>query len=154
MPGYQVALGYLNQIYGDPALLQSSRTDLLALHSPKEDPEEAYQGLIDTAAQLLRGGGVVDEPIQGVDPSTIANLLGGLPPAIMEAGRAVIYRNLQREVPFGMTFAWAPAYDNEITVWESPPTNISPGWITVLIKGRYPADEHPVTGKGMNERWG
>ena len=47
------------------------------------------------------------------------------------------HRNLEREEPFGMTFAWAPAYDWELTVWESPPTDISPGWITVLIKGRW-----------------
>jgi len=32
-----------------------------------------------------------------------------------------------------------------VTVWESPPTDATPGWITVLITGRYPKDKHPIT---------
>jgi len=94
------------------------------------------------------------DSVPGADPSRIAQLLRGEPPTIIEAQRAVVRRNLEREEPFGMTFAWAPAYDWELTVWESPPTDISPGWITVLIKGRYPSDQQPVTGKDMDKKWG
>jgi hypothetical protein len=36
-----------------------------------------------------------------------------------------------------VTFAWAPAYDWEITVWDAP------CGVTVLIKSRYPADGVP-----------
>ena len=47
-----------------------------------------------------------------------------------------MHRNLEREEPFGMTFAWVP------------------GWITVLVKSRYPTDQQPVTAKDMDKKWG
>jgi len=154
MPGMHVALSFLNKIFGDPALLQQHRVDLLDFYRPTDNPDEALDRLVGTVEQLLSGEGLLDEAVQGADPSTIASLMRGLPPTVAEAGRAIIYRNVQRDEPFGMTFAWAPAYDSELTVWESPPTDISPGWITVVIKGRYPDDPHPVTGKGLTQQWG
>jgi hypothetical protein len=143
MPGMQTALSMLNKILGDPVYLRRNKADLLNLFGP----DQSVNDMVGMAEQLLDGQGVNNA-------QSIAKLLAGEPPTIIEAQRAVVYRNLQREEPFGMTFAWAPAYDTELTVWESPPTEISGGWITVLIKGRYPSDEHPVTGKGMDKKWG
>ena len=149
MPGMQVALSFLNKMLGDPEQLRSDRDNLLNLFRPGQTVNEMV-GVADTLLnQAMQGGSV-----PGADPSKIAQLLRGEPPTIIEAQRAVVRRNLEREEPFGMTFAWAPAYDWELTVWESPPTDISPGWITVLIKGRYPSDQQPVTGKDMDKKWG
>ena len=149
MPGMQVALSFLNKMLGDPELLRRDRDNLLNLFRPGQTVNEMV-GVADTLLnQAMQGGSV-----PGADPSRIAQLLRGEPPTIIEAQRAVVRRNLEREEPFGMTFAWAPAYDWELTVWESPPTDISPGWITVLIKGRYPTDQQPVTGKDMDKKWG
>jgi len=144
----QVALSFLNKMLGDPELLRRDRDNLLNLFRPGQTVNEMV-GVADTVLSSAMG-----DSVPGADPSRIAQLLRGEPPTIIEAQRAVVRRNLEREEPFGMTFAWAPAYDWELTVWESPPTDISPGWITVLIKGRYPSDQQPVTGKDMDKKWG
>ena len=68
--------------------------------------------------------------------------LQSLPRGILEAVRALIYDNLQRAEPLAITFAWAPAYDWELNIWECPGTT-SRGGITVLLRSRYPADPHP-----------
>jgi len=144
----QVALSFLNKMLGDPEYLRRDRDNLLNLFRPGQTVNEMV-GVADTVLSSAMG-----DTVPGADPSRIAQLLKGEPPTIIEAQRAVVRRNLEREEPFGMTFAWAPAYDWELTVWESPPTDISPGWITVLIKGRYPTDQQPVTGKDMDKKWG
>jgi hypothetical protein len=146
----QVALGYLNQVLGDPVFLRENRSSLLEHFRPGQSISE----MVGMAEQILSGAVGDQGPVIGANPSQIAKLLGGEPPTIIEAQRAVVSRNLERDEPFGMTFAWAPAYDWELTVWESPPTDISPGWITVLIRGRYPSDVQPVTGKTMDDEWG
>jgi len=154
MPYMQAAIGHLNTILGNPELLQQNQEQLLELFAPADDLDGAREGLIGSFGQLLNGEGPAPNAVRGVETSTVMEHMQGIPPGIMDAGRAVIHRNLQRERPFGMTFAWAPGYDHEMTIWESPPTQGSPGWITVLIKGRYPGDQHPVTGKPMDELWG
>jgi hypothetical protein len=154
MPGFHVALSYLNQIFGNPALLLDNQAELLAFYAPSDNPNAALDQLQQTVQHLLSGEGSGGAPPADVDPTTIAGFMRGLPPTHAEAGRAIIYRNLQRPKPFGMTFAWAPAYDHELTVSESPPIDgTSPGWITVVLKGRYPFDPHPVTGQGLDEPW-
>jgi len=149
MPGLQVALSFLNHVLGDPEYLRRDRVNLLDLFRP----DQTVNDMVGMTERLL-GGALEGGSVTGADPAKIASLLKGEPPTIIEAQRAVVHRNLEREEPFGMTFAWAPAYDWELTVWESPPTEISPGWITVLIKSRYPSDEQPVTGKPMDKKWG
>jgi hypothetical protein len=149
MPAMQVALSFLNQMLGDPEYLRRDRVNLLQLFRPGQTVNEMVEVTARVLSSALEGGSV-----KGADAARIANHLRGQPPTIIEAQRAVVYRNLERDEPFGMTFAWAPAYEWELTVWESPPTEISPGWITVLIKGRYPGDPHPVTGKNIDKKWG
>jgi hypothetical protein len=149
MPALQVALSFLNKVLGDPEYLRRDRVNLLNLFRPGQTVND----MVDMTAQLL-GGALAGGTVTGADPTKIAALLKGEPPTIIETQRAVVQRNLEREEPFGMTFAWAPAYDWELNVWESPPTEISPGWITVLVKSRYPSDQQPVTGKPMDKKWG
>jgi hypothetical protein len=72
-----------------------------------------------------------------------ARFLDTMPIAIQETIRAVGYAALSAEPPIEVTFAWAPAYDFEVTVWQAPDTRTTKGGITVLIRSRYPDDRHP-----------
>ncbi len=70
--------------------------------------------------------------------------LGMIPAPMQEAIRAVIYNALGTTPPTTITFAWAPGYDYELSIWQAPDTRTSRGGITVLIKSRYPDDAHPL----------
>ena len=68
-----------------------------------------------------------------------------LPEGLHEMLRSLYIHNLSRKVPLAIQFAWMPGYDWEIQVAECPGTAVSPGGITVIIRGRYPLDTHPST---------
>lgn len=70
--------------------------------------------------------------------------LNQIPGSIQEAIRSAIYYSLSTSPPTQITFAWAPGYDYEVTIWQAPDTRTSRGGITVLIKSRYPDDKHPL----------
>jgi hypothetical protein len=77
--------------------------------------------------------------------------LDRIPKSIQEAIRSIIFQALTTTPhPTQITFAWAPGYDYELTMWQAPdthsPPNIHPsrGGITLLIKSRYPLDKHPL----------
>jgi hypothetical protein len=63
---------------------------------------------------------------------TFQGYLDGLPGGVRETLRSVIYYALTSSPPVPITFAWAPAYDTGVTIWE-PPCGI-----TVLFQSRYP----------------
>ena len=63
------------------------------------------------------------------------------PSSMKEALRAVIHQALTDQTP--VTFAWAPAYDYELTIWHSHDTATTKGGVTILMKSRYPADGRP-----------
>ena len=67
-----------------------------------------------------------------------------IPEGLQEAVRAIIHHALGTTPPTHITFAWAPGYDYELSVWQAPDTRTSRGGITILIKSRYPDDEHPL----------
>jgi hypothetical protein len=68
--------------------------------------------------------------------------LDKLPGSLKETLRGVIYYSLTSQPARPINFAWAPAYDSELTVWE-----FGCG-ITVLLKSRYPADAPPTRADG------
>jgi hypothetical protein len=70
--------------------------------------------------------------------------LDTMPAAIQETIRAVAYAALSADPPVEVTFAWAPSYDFEVTVWQAPDTRTTKGGITLLIRSRYPDDRHPI----------
>ena len=72
----------------------------------------------------------------------------GWPSALQAAVRATVYENLARDGRVPITFAWAPGYDYEVTVWDVRDTSETAGGITVLFKSRYPSDPHPLSGDG------
>ena len=73
-----------------------------------------------------------------------ATFLDTIPIAIQETIRAVAYAALSANPPVEVTFAWAPGYDFEVTVWQAPDTRATKGGITVLVRSRYPDDRHPL----------
>ena len=72
--------------------------------------------------------------------------VGQAPGAFMEALRGVIHHALSSDPPIPLTFAWAPGYDFELTVWQAADTEMTRGGITVLVKSRYPDDPLPMRG--------
>jgi hypothetical protein len=144
----QASIGHLNRMFGDPDFLRDNRDQLLDLYRPVDGLEDASATLARNTQQMLGKDSPLGEALRRIEPEQIARILEQQPSTIMEAQRAVVHANLQRPEPYGMTFAWAPSYDYEVNVWESPPSDGGPGWITVLIKSRYPRDEHPVRGGG------
>ena len=75
--------------------------------------------------------------------------LGELPGAFQETLRSIIHYALSTAPPTQITFAWAPSYDYELTVWHAPDTATTKGGITVLVKSRYPTDKHPLPKSGQ-----
>ena len=92
--------------------------------------------------QPLGAGLVVQKgtPLYEVWQAYLAEMPGG----VQETLRAIIYYALSTDPPTFVTFAWAPGYDYEVTMWHAPDTRSTKGGITVLIKSRYPDDAHPV----------
>lgn len=70
--------------------------------------------------------------------------LAKIPASFQEAFRSVVYHALSTEPPTPIVFAWAPGYDYEFTMWYAPDTPPTMGGITILLKSRYPTDEHPA----------
>ena len=92
--------------------------------------------------QILAQGIVVDDK-QALHGEW-KKYLGQIPAAMQEAIRAIIFNALGTKPPTTITFAWAPGYDYELSIWQAPDTRTSRGGITVLIKSRYPDDHHPL----------
>lgn len=58
---------------------------------------------------------------------------------------AAIKNCLLRTPRMPITFAWAPGYDYEITIWESAGVEESPrGEMTIMFRSRYPGDVNPA----------
>jgi hypothetical protein len=74
--------------------------------------------------------------------------LAKMPPSFQETFRAIVYHALSTEPPTPITWAWAPGYDYELSIWQSPDTPPTKGGITILLKSRYPSDPNPATEAG------
>jgi hypothetical protein len=128
MPKMQTTLAGLNTAFGE--------TGLAATVARRAD--FAPDAPLHTA--LARHGAAEGTPLH----HALRNHLSSLPGAISETLRATIHHALGTNPPTHITFAWAPGYDHEITVWQAPDTKDTKGGITVLIKSRYPDDKHPL----------
>ncbi len=69
------------------------------------------------------------------------------PSGLQAAVKGVLQDNLERAGTVPVTFAWAPGYDYEVTIWDVRDTTETAGGITVLFKSRYPDDPHPLDGE-------
>ena len=85
----------------------------------------------------------------GVDlDAATRRYVDGWPSAQQAALRAALHENLARDGRVPVTFAWAPGYDYELTIWDVRDTTETAGGITVLFKSRYPSDPHPLAAEG------
>ena len=71
--------------------------------------------------------------------------LAGWPAGQLAAVSGAIRSCLTREPRMPITFAWAPGYEYEVTIWESAGIKGSEGGMTILFRSRYPGDEIPAT---------
>jgi hypothetical protein len=72
------------------------------------------------------------------------NYIAQTPQSFRETLRSIIQHALSTTPPTPITFAWAPGYDYELTLWQAPDTELTRGGITVLLRSRYPDDRHPL----------
>ncbi|HSZ50984.1 MAG TPA: hypothetical protein VK801_05395 [Caulobacteraceae bacterium] len=124
MPIMQTLLGELNNVF------RQSRINELAGRAEDFAPGKPLHAALTTQGSPLHGHAV--------------NVLQGMPGSIHEVIRSTIYYALKTQPPTLVSFAWAPGYDYEVTVWQAPDTAQTRGGITVLVKSRYPSDAHPL----------
>jgi hypothetical protein len=125
MPVMQTVLNELNAKFG------KDNIGALAANRANYAPGQTLTG-------ALAAGGT---PLQPAFKAYFAQLPG----AIHETLRSVIHHALSTTPPTQITFAWAPGYDYEVTVWQAPDTAQTKGGITLLLKSRYPDDKHPLS---------
>jgi hypothetical protein len=127
MPHLQTVLGQLNTAFS------KAEIDKLAQQKDAFAPGKPL------------AAGIVVSPKMALH-SDWKTYLDQIPMSIQEAIRSVIFFSLSSSPPKQITFAWAPGYDYEVTIWDAPDTRTTKGGITILIKSRYPDDKHPLQG--------
>jgi hypothetical protein len=100
------------------------------------DPFDPGSGASSLAAALVDVGVGLDDATQ--------RYVDGWPSALQAAVRSAIFDNLSRDGRVPITFAWAPGYDYELSIWDVRDSAETAGGITVLFKSRYPSDPHPL----------
>ena len=120
MPALQTVLGKLNQAFGTEEGLRR----LVANKSLFAPDAELGSGLIIQK----------DAPLFKLYQKYLDNIPGSIAATL----KSVMRYALDQNPPTHVTFAWAPSYDYEITVWEVPDNKKTRGGITVLIKSPYP----------------
>lgn len=128
MPRMQTAVSALNASFGPEGIRDIDPTPFLA-------------GSGTSLSEALLATGV------GIDRATAA-YIEGWPSGIQAAVKAVIADNLMRDGTVPITFAWAPGYDFEVSIWDVLDTTETVGGITMLFKSRYPDDTHPLSAGG------
>ncbi|HEU5083060.1 MAG TPA: hypothetical protein VFU14_06955 [Acidimicrobiales bacterium] len=121
MPMMQVALTGLNERFGKARLHELAGGDL-DLSAPFGELTRTLLG---------------DELPRGFD-EFVDTMPAGLQHGLVGALRSALERGLP------VTFAWAPGYDWELTLWDVADTADTHGGLTVLIRSRYPGDAHPL----------
>lgn len=76
-----------------------------------------------------------------VEPGAEEDYLEAFPSGLKEAVRAVLHDNLNATGgPLDVTVAWAPGYDDEISLFQVADSDRTDGGITILVRSRYPGD--------------
>ena len=128
MPRMQTAVSAFNASFG-PEGVRAIDPDVFAADTDV------------TFSESLRRAGVELE-------EATAAFVDGWPSGIKAAVRAVLHDNLTRDGTVPVTFAWAPGYDFEVSIWDVRDTAETAGGITILFKSRYPDDPHPLDVSG------
>jgi|ERR1700674_5306015 len=131
MPGLQTILGELNTKFSRDGIKK-----LAAERDAFAPGKSLAAGVVVHAKMSLHA---LHQPWQ--------DYLKTIPESMQAAILAVIHHALGTKPPTQVTFAWAPGYDYEVSIWQAPDTRATRGGITVLIKSRYPDDKHPLDAK-------
>lgn len=121
MPMMQVALGGLNRRFDKAGVAQLTQAEL---------------GDTASFAELTRS--LLDEDL----PEGFDTFIDSMPVGLQRAIRAAVGSAVERGLP--VTFAWAPAYDWEVSIWDVADTTQTHGGMTVVVRSRYPDDTHPL----------
>lgn len=124
MPRMQTAVSAFNASFGPQGIVEIDR----GAFAPDVDAP---------FSEALRRAGVE------LDDVTAA-FVDGWPSGIRAAVRAVLHENLTRDGTVPVTFAWAPGYDFEVSIWDVRDTKETAGGVTILFRSRYPDDPHPL----------
>jgi hypothetical protein len=99
------------------------------------------------AEQLRRGERLADVARDIDAPERLRDFLHqylvSMPRAMEAAMTGLLVANLQENDRRPITFAWAPGYDWELTIWDVADAHTR-GGITVLLRSRYPNDPSPL----------
>jgi hypothetical protein len=89
------------------------------------------------AALLAPGASLVEAAQEsGIAATTAeAQFLDSWPAGLKEVIRAGLLSAVTRGIR--ATMAWAPAYDYEVSVWDTPGTEQSPGGMTIFLRSPY-----------------
>lgn len=128
MPYMQTALTAMNTAFGAEAI-DESYGDAAELFGPQAD-----NSLSDALRRMPR--------LELSD--AVSAYIDTWPGALQAALKAAIHHNVTRDVRVPITFAWTPAYDFSITIYDVVDTASSRGGITILLTSRYPDDVHPL----------
>jgi len=96
-------------------------------------------GLNDLPLELFEQGTKLSRAAAAMelDQDGLAAYLDRIPEGVHEAIRGAIYSALSRDQRQMVTFAWAPAFDWEVTVWDVGDTKVTRGGMTILVKSPY-----------------
>ncbi len=132
MPRFQALLGEMNTAFSKGQVGQMvGRRDEFA---PGKPLDAALAGLVAKRGTL--------------EYRTFKAYLAKIPGGLQATISSTIHYALGTDPPTLITFAWAPGYDYEVTVWQAPDTRETRGGITLFLKSRYPDDKHPIAPKG------
>jgi len=101
----------------------------------REFDHDRIEAFAEKAATFAPGRPLNVSVLSDISPAlarAFQGYLDSLPGGVKETLRSVIYYARTSTPPVPITFAWAPAYDTGVTVWEPPCA------ITVLFQSRYP----------------
>lgn len=121
MPMMQVAIPYLNERFGPGRLEELAGMQL--------DLDQSFGDLV---------ASVVGRDL----PQGFAAFIDTMPIGLQRAIIATAQSAVERQLP--VTFAWAPGYDWELSMWDVADTTQTHGGVTMLIRSRYPDDPHPM----------
>jgi len=126
MPGVQTVVYRLNTAFSGKLSVLAAKRDAFA------------PGKLLTSQTFLETGIVTAKEKQLID--LVQDFIERVPGGFLEVFRSIVYYALSTNPPTQVTFAWAPAFDFEITMWQVHDTAKTRGGITVLVKSAYTKD--------------
>jgi hypothetical protein len=126
MPGVQTVVNRLNTAFATKLGTLAGKREVFAPGKPL------------TSETFVEAGIVVGKEKELIN--LVGDFVERVPSGFLEVFRSIVYYALSTNPPTQVTFAWAPAFDFEITMWQVHDTAKTRGGITVLVKSAYTKD--------------